>query len=241
MKPDQNILPHNKDFNECFNAIANLTLQPFVGQNFGIGKRGVLVFGHNGYLDPEEYENKICRLSRSDVYQSSRDEFTFGWNLRYTRTWRNFITGCIGQTESYGSKDTNEGKVAAHFVSQIAFTNYITRWIKSNQANDIKIEPWIIQESHLVNTEIIKCLKPTHIICWGKKTYDYVKSNIFKTTIDSTFRDKYSAKKGFESRVLRLHNSEEIKLLKVYHPSMPGFHKYHGSTHKIIQNFLEPL
>ena len=91
-----------------------------------------------------------------------------------------------------------------------------------------------IEKSILINEEIFSILGITHCICWGKQVYNHIRSS--KNT--KMVSEEIVYKKGFAKCDLKL-NGLPIKLLKVFHPSMPGFGISSESTYEIIRSFLK--
>lgn len=226
--------PSTRQFNTEFDQVVGLLWYPYVGKRFGSNGRRIMVFGHNAYVKKADYDKLrqkwvVNKFEWSDCI----DEYTYesGW---WTKTFRAFIKGAVGLKENFNSQSSPEIlQRIDSFVEQIAWINFIQDAVKSDKPLALA-ETEQIQRSIEINREILKILGVTHCICWGKPTYEYVKSI-------PEFRmlsEKSEGRAGFASCVIEANDGRQIHCLKTYHPSMPGFSPFSEVTHQIFSTFF---
>ncbi len=222
----------NVTYDSQFDAVENLKWYPYVGPQYDISDMKIMVLAHNIPIDEKRYDEMKIKWSPKDYWAIGIEEYTYEKGF-WTESFRSFIKGAVGLKENYDEDSDNEiiEKVNA-FVNSISYVNYIQDIVKSN-SQMINASKEQIEESIPINEAIFRILGITHCICWGKQVYNHIKSS--SNVIN--FTNEINHKEGFAECGIML-NDQPIKLLKVFHPSMPKFGKYSESTHEIIANFL---
>ena len=230
--------PRDKRFDARFDEVKDLIWYPYVGKRFGENGVRVMVYGHNAYLNAQDYEKtKKKWVSDKAEWANCIEEYTYehGW---YTKAFRYFIKGAVGLKSDffgYGERisDPSILERVDSFIEQIAWINFIQDAVKSDKALAY-VEPEQIERSIKINREILKILNVTHCICWGKPTYEYVCSR----SSFNILSEKHEGKRGFSSCVIDVGGGKTMRCLKTYHPSMPGFGPFSDATFSIISGFL---
>lgn len=222
-------------YNSEFDKIQGLVWYPYVGKSFGSSGKRIMVYGHNAYINETRYDELSAKWNVNKLeWANCIDEYTYehGW---WTKTFRSFVKGAVGLKSDYWEEGSGPETIQRidSFVERIAWINFIQSGVKSNKAL-VQAEPEQIQKSISINREILRVLKITHCICWGKPTYNFVK-NIPGYKIAS---EKSEGKPGFASCIIDVGDGSKMSCLKVYHPSMPGFGPFSDSTNSIISRFL---
>lgn len=231
---------HNNLYDSQFALIPKIRSFPFVGQNFGIDNKRILVFAHNIYCKPGQYKIEREKSINKLHYANAITDYLFS-NENWTYTFRNFIKASIKLKTNYSTKSSIETlHQIENFINKIAYTNYINDIFESEKANNIKISPALIVESSSINIEILKTLKTTHVVCWGKQVFDYILSctdiEILNKSANFNSLAKLKNKNGFAFAKIKLFD-QEIYLLRIFHPSMPGFSPYNNDTQNILEWF----
>ena len=225
--------PHNPKFNAQFDQIPGLVWYPYVGQDFEQSAQRIMVFAHNIPMDEENYEAKTREWTAKATWADALEEYTYE-QARYTKAFRSFIKGALGLDENYGyeSNPSVINKVDA-FVTRIAYGNFIQGLVKSNSA--LATADWdTVTRSKAINRPILEILGITHCICWGKNVFDYI------TTSEGfdTLQHEDLNKGGFAQSLIENEQGHKMRVLKIYHPSMPSFGHKTTETHSILSTFL---
>jgi len=226
--------PHDPQYNAAFDQIPNLSWYPYVGTNYSKSKKRLLVFAHNIPVKPEKYEAEVKRCSPKTHWTNAIEEFAYE-QAKYTNAFRYFTKAAVGLDENYGYNSEKETKDQVDtFLQGIAYTNYIQSLVKSDSKSAVATHEQI-EKSKSINKALLKILAPTHCICWGRHVFDYLRQTEgFKS------EQPVSCKlRGFATTKLLTPEGKTIKLLKVFHPSMPGFDSKSPETRHIISSFLE--
>lgn len=224
--------PHNNKFDNQFSKIANITWYPYVGQEFGKDNKRIMVYAHNIPVKVEDFDYEVKRTSKPTFFADVLGEYTY-INEKWSEAFRNFIKGAVGLTTNYSINSSPEIIVEIDkFVNKIAYNNFIDGLVKTNSKTNVYIPQEQIERSIKINLEVLKILNITHCICWGKEVFNYV----CKYTSIPIKEEKLAT--GFGRCKIQLETGEEIKLLKIYHPSMPSFRHLHKSTHEIFEDFF---
>jgi len=226
--------PINSKFQEKFSEIPGIQFYPYVGQDYGIENKRILVFAHNIPVSSEKYEKDLERTDDPNHFAEQMVGYVYD-QQNWARAFRNFIKGSLGLKKNYSRKSPSEitDKID-EFVEKIAFVNFINGLVKSNGQINAKGSKEDIERSKRINNEILKILEPTHCVCWGKDVYGYL------LTLDDfeLIEEKKVKKKGFGYALIKnKNNSHRIHVLKAHHPSMPGFSQLKDKTHKIFEWF----
>lgn len=224
---------NNNKFNDKFEKIEGITWYPYVGQDFEkIENQRIMVFAHNIPCEPEKYETEIIRTKSKTFFADVLDEYTY-INERWTTSFRNFIKGAVGLSQNYTINSPKEiiDKID-NFVKRISYTNFIDGLVNTDKKTGVYIPQNQIEKSKKINQQILQNLDITHCICWGREVYNYV-CQYSQTPINET-----ELAKGFSSCQITLPNNQNIKLLKIYHPSMPSFRHLSKETHEVFGEFL---
>lgn len=226
---------HNTQFDSEFDQVDELIWYPYVGKQFGQNGTRIIVYGHNAYIDSQNYENtKTAWIADKAGWANCIEEYAYEQKW-YTEAFRFFIKGAVGLESNFGID--SEAPILARvdsFIDRIAWINFIQDAVKSDNAL-AAAEAEQVERSKRINREILRILGITHCICWGKPTYEYVRSMVgFKIV-----SEKNEGKSGFASCVIDTGDGHAIRCLRIYHPSMPGFSPFSNATHSIISGFLE--
>jgi len=224
--------PRDTQFDTSLNKIQDLTWYPYIGSNYLTSEQRVFVFAHNIPVRPEDYEEKLKDWGSKDYWARCIEEYTYV-RKPYTKAFRSFVKSIV-KTKFDDNPDADTQFRVDEFIKKICYLNYIQDLVVGNTqltvANSTQIE-----KSKLINKSILNILKPTHCICWGRHVFNYIKQTqgFGISGPDKTLR------KGFAINFVTMDDGHEIKLLKVYHPSMPSFSPYSEATQNIIHSFLE--
>ena len=223
----------NTSFDYLFAEVKDAIWYPYVGQAFGNEDRRIMVYAHNIFIKEEDYDKKMAEWTDTGTWADAMEEYTYrqGW---WTEAFRFFIKGSVGLSENFNSEspDAITSRVDA-FINEIAYLNFIQDLVKSNShMANATIEQ--IRRSKAINKEYLRILRVSHCICWGKPTYEYVKSISGYKVIS----EQYRGKKGFSSCVVDTGDGYNMQILRVHHPSMPSFDPYSKTTQDIISQFL---
>lgn len=223
----------NTSYDAEFAQVPGVRWYPFVGGDFGSGGRRVMVFAHNIPIPPADYEAKLVEWADPATWADAVEEYTYvrGW---WTEAFRYFIKGAAGLGENYDGNSPAPvlARVDA-FVRGIAYLNFIQDLVKSE--GQIANPTWEqVCVSRRINRDLLRILHITHCICWGGPTYNYVRG-IEGFRVVSEQREP---RRGFASCVVETGFGHAMRLLKVFHPSMPGFGPYSEVTQAIIREFL---
>ena len=224
-------LQHNTKFDKKISKIKNITWYPYVGQDFEKSKNKTMVFAHNIPCAENEYEKEVARTKSKTFFADVLDEYTY-INESWSMAFRNFVKGAIGLTANYNAN--SEPAIIQRidsFVRSIAYTNFIDGLVKTNTKTNVFIPDEQKERSKTINLQILQTLNITHCICWGKDVFNYV-CQYSKTPIK-----EQKLAKGFSTTKITLENGQKIKVLKIFHPSMPSFKHLHASTHNIFEDF----
>lgn len=241
------LFPINEEFTKDFEKINKLVYFPYVGINYANAKKRILIYAHNIPFDKdlsEEYKrtsDKYCRAKDFNGFGDSKSGYIYcprnpkeksDWNLPY----RNFVLGVLNLQNNYiqNRNQDVENRINS-FIKEISMTNFINGLVYDPNNTRKPIVPINqIIESKIIQSEIIKILNPTHIICWGEKPTNYLLSLDKIEIIDKIQRLN---KRGFGKAKIIL-NDNEIKVLKIHHPSYNQVGWKKPETHKIFNDFL---
>ena len=151
----------------------------------------------------------------------------------YTKSFRNFLKGALGIHHNF-DENSVEAVVIDDYLSKICYTNYINDFVITEEKNNVIIPAEQLERSRIINEQLLEILKPTHLICWGKEVFQYLISNPRYKTLEA----KNLGKPGFNyAKIQDVATNQTFHLLKVFHPSMPGFGVYDEKTHEIFAWF----
>lgn len=226
--------PRDKKFDSSFSNIKNIRFYPYVGKEFDNQEKRIMVFAHNIPVPTYKYNSEQKRTQSPTHFADAMEEFTYekGW---WTKTWQNFIKASTGLKTNYSvNSDTQTIKKIDNFVNRISYTNFINDLVESDNSTNVKIPHELIEKSKRINASILAILGITHCVCWGKEVFNYMKDN---KTFEVIEQSDYS-KKGFGyMKVKNLNGGQKMHVLKVFHPSMPGFGQFKNDTQEILQTF----
>lgn len=229
--------PRNTSFDSLFAGVEGARWHPFVGKDFGSNGRRLMVYAHNIPIKPAEYERKLVEWADPATWANAIDEYTYeqGW---WTEAFRYFIKGAVGLKENYNANSSATVTDAVdRFVNGMAYLNFIQDLVKSE--GQIATASWEqVTLSQKVNRDFLRTLEISHCICWGTPTYNYLKSIQGYRVLS----EQSEGKRGFSSSVVETETNTRLKVLRIFHPSMPqGFSPYSESTQKIIAEFLSAV
>jgi hypothetical protein len=221
-------------YDDLFSQVPNARFYPYVGKNFDSQEKRVMVFAHNIAVPSDRYEQEQARTSSKTHFADALDEFTYekGW---WTKTWQNFIKASIGLKSNYSiNSDPKTIDRIDNFVQSICCINYINDLVKAEQPVNAQIPKDLINKSNEVNYRFLDILNITHCVCWGKDVFNYLgNSNNFRVIEGSGYN-----KKGFGyMKVENVNNGKRMHVLKIFHPSMPGFGHFNDDTQEILRSF----
>lgn len=226
---------NSSQYHDDFVKVKEAIFYPYVGKNFEEADKKIMVFAHNIPVKPNYWEAQI--LKRADPYHfaNALEEFTYR-REGYTKTWRNFIKGALGLKINFTRNSPPEIlEKVDDFVENIAYINFINDFVKTKNHNNAFVPKDLKEKSIRVNNEYLQILNITHCICWGGPVLDYMK----RLPDFKVVKNQKMDKKGFELMWLENEKSDQkIKVLKVFHPSMPSFGIYKKSTHQIFEDFF---
>jgi hypothetical protein len=233
--PRDERFPRNKRFDEQFEKVPNLRWYPYVGQKFEAGINRVMVFAHNIPIKPADCEAKLQDWKAKDAWADAKTigEYTYchGW---WTKTFRSFVKSAVELREDYFENSNTEitDKID-EFINRISYINFIQDLVRSeNQIANAESDQ--IEMSKEINREILRILGVTHCICWGKQVYNH----LLNTSGYRIIEQKNLPISGFATAIIEANPGRFIKLLKVFHPSMPSFRPFSAETQAIISKFL---
>jgi len=221
-------------YDSAFASISDIRWYPYVGLDFGSHGRRIMVYAHNIPIKPAEYEARLIQW-KDPAHWADRIEPYAYESKWWSEAFRYFIKAAVGLQKNYkGDSSPEVLERVDSFIRQIAYLNFIQDLVKSDKA--LASATWEqAKVSRLINREILKTLKITHCICWGKPTYEHVKA-----IPGFTWRqEKQEARRSFSSCVVDAGDGHSFHLLRIFHPSMPkGLAPYSEATQKIIADFL---
>ena len=223
-------ITHQKNFQ----IIPEIQFYPYVGENYDSEKVKTLVLAHNRYCHPLDWEDVKKNTADPDHFADSMGEFAYtkAW---YTKSFRNFLKGGLGIHHNF-DENSPEAPLINDYLSKICYTNYINDFVISEEKNNVIIPAEQLERSRIINENLLEILKPTHIISWGKEVYQYLISNPRYRIIETNNLEKA----GFSYAKLEDNSTNQIlHLLKVFHPSMPGFGVYDDVTTGIFEWFKQ--
>lgn len=224
---------HNPQFDTQFAQIPKIVWYPYVGQEFDKGTQRIMVFAHNIAINNESYEAKSLEWKAPATWSEAVEEFTYVHGT-YNKAFRSFIKGAVGLTEDYKQDpDPQIAQKIDKFVRGIAYGNFIQGLVRSDTAI-ATAESGLIADSKAINLQLLKILEITHCICWGKKVFNYVESLEGYITVESEDLQR----SGFGYSVVESEEKRRMRVLKIYHPSMPRFGHKSVATHAIFSDFL---
>lgn len=236
-------IERDESYNTSFKKATNIKFYPYVGSAYSKSEHKILVFGHNYPVPPKDVESVAKKLidPMSLVYEINNYTYL---RKKWTMAFRQFVRGSLGIKNVYSEKSNVEILIPVKsFVESISFVNFISDLVSSDKKINVNLKTEEISESIKINKEIINILAPTHIICWGQ-TFEYIKNNDSFQLKNYTHKltEDLVEKKGFAYAILE-HNGLKIHILKIFHPSMPGFGHRKEITHQIMDWFykLKPL
>ncbi len=222
------------NFDSQFAAVEGARWHPFVGKSFGSDGRKLMVYAHNIPIKPDEYERRLVQWSDPGYWANAIDEYTYEQGS-WTESFRYFIKGAAGLASNYDvHSDTAVTEAVDRFVNGMAYLNFIQDLVKSEK--QIVNATWEqVRLSQKINREYLRIMEISHCICWGKPTYNYVKSMDGYRVLS----EQSAGKRGFSSCVVETDTGNRLNVLRIFHPSMPqGFSPYSETTQKIIAEFL---
>ena len=224
----------NQSFQTNFQKIPNIRFYPYVGVNYDSAKVKILVLAHNRYCHPLDWEDVKRNTADPNHFADSVGEFAFtkAW---YTKSFRNFLKGALGIKNNF-DENSVEASMVIEYLQKICYTNYINDFVITEEINNVTIPKEQLERSRIINENLLEILKPTHIISWGKEVYQYLISNPRYRIIETNNLEKA----GFSYAKLEDNSTNQIlHLLKVFHPSMPGFGVYDDVTTGIFEWFKQ--
>jgi hypothetical protein len=227
-------LPRDTGYDLDFDKIQPLQWYLYVGKGFKGAGRRIMVFAHNIPVRPGDHDKRRDEWSGKDTWADAVEEFAYE-GARYTMAFRYFVRAATGLTEKCDRHSRPEitAKVD-EFLRRIAFINFIQELVKSEK-QIAQAEAEQVDRSKPVNREILNLLGITHCICWGKSVYEYVRGIEGFKPIPET--ETQYRKKGFASCTMDVGAGRQMRCLKIFHPSMPGFRPVQDA-HGIIASFL---
>lgn len=225
---------HNGAFNDQFQEIPDIRFYPYVGERFESEETRIIVFAHNTYTSSERYESEQIRTQSKTHFADALNEYTYNKG-KWTKTWRNFIKASLNIRFNFSaSSDISIIRKIDEFVEKLSYTNYINDIVKSDKAINVDISQELKTKSHLINKRLIEILNITHCICWGKHVFNY----IMRLDGYEVIEKRKLSKKGFGyAKIKNSQTDKIIHVLKVFHPSMPGFGVYSKKTQEILSEF----
>ena len=220
-------ITHQKNFQ----IIPEIQFYPYVGENYDSEKVKTLVLAHNRYCHPLDWEDVKKNTADPDHFADSMGEFAYtkAW---YTKSFRNFLKGGLGIHHNFD--ENSAAPLINDYLSKICYTNYINDFVISEEKNNVIILAEQLERSRIINEHLLEILKPTHLISWGKEVFQYLISNPRYKTVEI----KNLGKPGFNyAKIQDVATNQTFHLLKVFHPSMPGFGVYDEKTHEIFAWF----
>lgn len=226
--------PNNSAYKEKFSNIESIRFYPYVGQDFGVDGKRIMVFAHNIPVSSDKFEAELEKTADPNHFADKLAGYTYD-ELPWAKAFRNFIKGSVGLKKNYNknsSKDVLDN--VDSFVKKIAFTNFINELVESDSPVNVDVPKQEIERSKKINNEILKILDVTHCVCWGDKVYKYLLS----LPEFDVIKKENLGKKGFGYALIKNQNSsQQIHVLKIHHPSMPGFGQLKDDTHEIFKWF----
>jgi hypothetical protein len=215
-----------------FEQIAGIKWYPYVGKNFGANNRRIMVYAHNIPIKKDDVDKKKAEWKDPGTWADCIDEYTYeqGW---WTEAFRYFVKGAARLSENYNEHSSPDTLAKVDdFIFGIAYLNFIQDLVASDSQIANATEEQVVL-SREINKEILRILRITHCICWGKPTYEYVR------TISGfhAHSERSEGKTGFSSCLVNVAWGQ-MTCLRVHHPSMPRFDPYSKETQGIIANFL---
>lgn len=145
------------------------------------------------------------------------------------------MKGVLGIQHNFDEHST-EAPLVEDYLSKICYTNYINDFVITEEKNNVVIPKEQLERSKIINEQLLEILQPTHLISWGKEVYQYLISNPRYKVLETKNLDKA----GFQfAKIQDVESGAVFNLLKVFHPSMPGFGVYDEKTHEIFAWFNE--
>ena len=222
----------NQTRQKNFQTIPQIRFYPYVGENFENAKVKTLVLAHNRYCHPLDWEDVRKNTADPNHFADSVGEFTYA-KAWYTKSFRNFLKGALGIHHNF-DENSAEAPLINDYLSKICYTNYINDFVISEEKNNVIILAEQLERSRIINEHLLEILKPTHLISWGKEVFQYLISNPRYKTVEI----KNLGKPGFNyAKIQDVATNQTFHLLKVFHPSMPGFGVYDEKTHEIFAWF----
>jgi hypothetical protein len=223
----------DESFDSQFDSISELKWYPYVGKRFGENRVRIMVYAHNIPQPPDKYDEKKREWNPKATWANGLEEYTYEQKT-YTNAFRYFIKGAVGLKSNFCEcSDPSVIERVDSFVERIGYLNFIQDIVKSENAL-ARAEPAQVDQSKRVNREILRILGITHCVCWGKPTYEYVRS----MTDYRVVSEKCEERSGFSSCLIDVGGGKTMRCLRIYHPSMPGFGPFSDATHFIISRFL---
>lgn len=224
--------PTSRHFETQIKAIPEIRFYPYVGLKYHDQEKKVLVLAYNRYCDPLDWEDVKIRTSDPYHFADSMEKFTYEQKW-YTKAFRQFIKGSLGITTNFNLK-SNESKIVDDFIEKISYTNYINDFVIADGKTNVVIPAEQLERSRIIHEKQVEILAPTHIVCWGKEVFGYIIGNSRYQVSEL----KSLSKNGFGYALVKdALTHKKIHVLKIFHPSMPGFGVYHPETHQIFNWF----
>ena len=186
-----------------------IVFEPWIGSQVSNVNNKVLVLGesHYGDVSPEDWHDFTNYIVNKFLRYKSGNEKHEHWMNTFTR-FSNVVTSNMDIP-----MDTNE------FWNSIIFYNYIQRPLYSS-----RIAP--TQEEFINSAKAFEALvaihKPTEIIVWGKRLWDYLRSNNILTLDELNNQNFITNNDGLNTS----------KIYHVYHPSSSYFNYAYWSNLK---------
>ena len=226
--------PRNRVFDQKLDSVNGLIWYPYIGEFFTESPSRIMVYAHNIPVPEKDYESLMKKWESKSYWADCIEEYTYcqGW---WTKTFRAFVKGAVGLSENYNSESSSEIiKKVDDFIGKISYLNFIQDSVKSeNQLANATSDQ--ILKSQKINQHVLDILEITHCICWGKQVYQH----ILAMDGNKIIKEEKLRLRGFSRATIQLKAGRIIKILKVFHPSMPSFKPYSEETQKTLSEFIE--
>jgi hypothetical protein len=226
--------PRNTQFDEQFASIPDIAWYPYVGEHFESVPRRVMVFAHNIPVHTEHYDERKSQWKSKTYWADCIEEYTYCRGT-WTEAFRFFLKAACGLRGNYdASSDALITNRVDAFVRSIAYLNFIQDLVKS-PGSLANADASQVSISRRVNRRIVSILGITHCICWGVQVFRHV---IAMDGFRVISRESLPLQ-GFSVAVVEDDRGRQMRVLRIFHPSMPKFRPYSVETQRVIADFLK--
>lgn len=233
------------DFDEEIDNISENNLfkypvpYPFIGCNFKIQEKKIIVFAHNIPIRKLSKEEEL-KMQNPKTFTGELKQYVKE-NKPWNKAFRYFIVASLNFKKDFKwGKNENETNEIGNFISKISHVNFIKGLIESETQNNVKIDHKIINLSTLINFQLISILGITHIVSWGKNVFNHIitndKTEVLELVDDLSKIENLTKLEGFAFAKIKI-EGKKINILKVFHPSMPKFKRHSQEVHNIFNWF----